>query len=63
MNFLILQDGKKGKSKMEKWKIIVANKLREMIQNTLTMESDSRIQFETLLNKLEEYIAELEKDN
>ena len=48
---------------MEKWKIIVADDLRKMIQNALTMKCDSRTQFETLLNKLENYIAELEKDN
>lgn len=49
--------------KMEKWKIIVANDLREMIQMTLTMECNLPTQFETLLDTLEDYIANLEKEN
>ena len=48
---------------MEKWKIIVANDLREMIQNTLTMDANLPTQFETLLDTLEDYIADLEKED
>lgn len=54
---------RKGEKNMEKWKIIVANDLRDMIQNTLTMDANIPTQFETLLDTLEDYIADLEKEN
>lgn len=48
---------------MERYKIIVADNLRNIIQGTLTMDCDPTTQLEVLLDKLEKYIIDLERGN
>lgn len=47
---------------MGRYKIIVADNLRNMIQGALTTECEPTKQLEVLLDKLEKYIIDLERE-